>query len=126
MAFISAIEHPVRQKDALSLLSLFESLDMPPPKMWGAAIIGYDEYSYRYESGRQGTWMRTGFSPRKQNMVVYVMPGFSELSGLLDDLGKHKCGKSCLYINKLADIDLNVLKNIIKQSLDIMAKKYPK
>ncbi len=123
--FIATVEHPTRRSDAEALLALMSKVTGWEPKMWGPAIIGFGEYHYKYESGREGDFMRTGFSPRKQNMVVYIMPGYTDFDPILDRLGKHKKGKSCLYINKLADVDLEVLEELIQAGLDDMAKKYP-
>jgi len=123
--FVEAVEHPVRREDARTLLALMERITGWEPQMWGPAIIGFGTYHYTYESGREGEFMRTGFSPRKANMVVYIMPGYSDYSEKLARLGKHKLGKSCLYINKLADVDMAVLEEIIRAGLDDMAKKYP-
>lgn len=93
--------------------------------MWGPSIIGFGSYHYRYESGREGDSPVTGFSPRKTSLVVYVMPGYTGFSDSLARLGKHKTGKSCLYINKLSDVDLNVLEDIIRGGVEQMKEKYP-
>ncbi|MBV7338085.1 DUF1801 domain-containing protein [Chloroflexi bacterium TSY] len=90
------------------------------PQMWGTSIIGFGSYHFKYASGREGDWMLVGFSPRKQNLTLYIMPGFENYDELLGNLGKHKTGKSCLYINKLADVDQGVLKKLVKQSVDHM------
>jgi len=111
--FVASVEHPVRRSDAETLLALMTRITGCPPKMWGPSIIGYGRYHYRYDSGREGDFMLTGFSPRKANLVVYVMPGYDDIGDQLTELGKHKLGKSCLYINKLADVDLAVLEQII-------------
>lgn len=123
--FIASVEHPVRRADAEVLLEMMTRITGETPKMWGPAIIGFGEYHYRYDSGREGDFMRTGFSPRKANMVVYIMPGYTDFSTILDRLGKHKLGKSCLYINKLSDVELDVLEELIRAGLADMAKKYP-
>jgi hypothetical protein len=123
--FIATVEHPVRRKDAEVLLELFERITGWEPRMWGPAIIGFGEYHYKYDSGREGDFMRTGFSPRKANMVVYIMPGYTNFDPILARLGKYKLGKSCLYINKLDDIDLTVLEELVRAGLDDMAQKYP-
>jgi len=123
--FVAAVEHPVRRSDAETLLALMRRVTGWEPRMWGSSIIGFGEYHYRYESGREGDFMRTGFSPRKANLVLYIMPGYADYSGKLARLGKHKIGKSCLYINKLADVDMAVLEDIIRAGLDDMQKKYP-
>ena len=92
------------------------------PKMWGKAIIGFDTYTYKYASGRSGDWMATGFSPRKQNISLYIMSGFQDHPELMGQLGKFKTGKSCLYVNKLEDIDEKILAKLIKISVDFVKK----
>ncbi|MCO5207271.1 MAG: DUF1801 domain-containing protein, partial [Anaerolineae bacterium] len=92
-----------------------------PGALWGTSIVGFGTYHYKYASGREGDWFVTGFSPRKQNMTLYIMPGFEQYNDLLSKLGKHKTGKSCLYINKLDDVDLDVLRELVAQSADYMA-----
>ncbi len=92
--------------------------------MWGSSIIGYGRYHYKYDSGRQGDFLVTGFSPRKAALSVYIMPGYRDLSEKLSRLGKHKIGKSCLYINKLSDIDLTVLEEIVRDGVTYMKSKY--
>lgn len=94
------------------------------PQMWGPSIIGFGRYHYRYKSGREGDFLVTGFSPRKARLVVYVMPGYRDLTEKLDRLGKHKIGTSCLYINKLDDIDLAVLKEIVRDGVAYMKSNY--
>ncbi len=111
--FVAAVEHPTRQADALVLLDLMQRVSGCEPKMWGPSIVGFGRYAYRYESGREGEFMLCGFSPRKANLVVYTMPGYDSFESELERLGKHKIGKSCLYINKLADVDLGVLEEIV-------------
>jgi hypothetical protein len=115
--FVEAIDHDTRRSDAHVLLDLFGRVTGMKPKMWGPSIVGYGRYEYHYESGREGEFMMTGFSPRKANLVVYIMPGYRDMTAKLERLGKHKLGKSCLYINKLADIDLDVLADIIAEGL---------
>ena len=115
--FVAAVEHDVRRADAEVLLELMERVTGCPPKMWGPSIIGYDQYHYVYESGREGDFLKVGFSPRKANMVLYLLPGYDAAGEMLDRLGKHKIGKSCLYVNKLADIDLAVLEELIVSAL---------
>ena len=94
------------------------------PIMWGPSIVGFGSYHYKYESGREGDMCITGFSPRKQNLTIYILPGFKRYSELMKKLGKHKTGSSCLYINKLEDVDLKVLKQLITESVKYMKKKY--
>ena len=93
-------------------------------RMWGTSIVGYGSYHYQYASGREGDWMLVGFSPRKQNLVVYIMPGFDRFARLLEKLGKYKTGKSCLYIKRLADIDEAVLERLISDSVADMRSRY--
>lgn len=125
-SFIASVENETRRKDAFALVDMMKEVTGLEPKMWGASIVGFGSYHYKYESGREGDSLRIGFSPRKANMVLYVMPGFSDLSSMLEDLGKHKTGKSCLYVTKLSNIDEKVLKKICKKSWSDMNKKYPK
>ncbi|WP_417484853.1 DUF1801 domain-containing protein [Maricaulis salignorans] len=125
-AFIAAVEHKVRRADARVLLEMMRRLSGEEPRMWGPSIIGFGTYHYKYESGREGDSMRTGFSPRKSGQVIYIMPGYANYTLILDRLGKFKEGKSCLYITKLADVDLDVLEELIQAGLDDMARKYPK
>ncbi len=122
--FLDAVEHPRRREDARRLLELMREITGEPPRMWGSGIIGFGSYHYRYASGREGDWLLAGFSPRKQNLALYIMPGFSEAADLLARLGKHRTGKSCLYINKLADIDMEVLAELLRDSVAAMRKRY--
>ncbi|MEM9384477.1 MAG: DUF1801 domain-containing protein [Pseudomonadota bacterium] len=118
--FINNVEPPRRREDAQLLLALFARVTGMEAKMWGPSIVGYGRYAYRYDSGREGEFMMTGFSPRKQNLSLYIMPGyeFDGMSEMLERLGKHKLGKACLYINKLADVDLDVLEEIVLAGLE--------
>jgi hypothetical protein len=93
-----------------------------PPKMWGTSIVGFGEYHYTYASGREGDWFLAGFSPRKNNLTLYIMSGFDDYAALLSKLGKYKTGKACLYINKLQDVDLAILRSLIERSVAHMAK----
>jgi len=122
--FIEKLQHAVRKADAQYLLSWFEKTTGYPPVMWGASIVGFGRYHYQYKSGRQGDFLITGFSPRQSNLSIYIMPGYQDLSEPLSRLGKHKTGASCLYINKLADIDLQVLEEIVKHGLKHMTENY--
>lgn len=124
-SFIETVEHDVRRADAKVLLDLFADVTQLVPRMWGPSIIGYGRYHYKYESGREGEFMMTGFSPRKANQVIYIMPGYTDHSAILDRIGKYKIGKSCLYINKLADIDLDVLRELIIAGFEDMKSTYP-
>ena len=122
--FIAAIEHDTRRSDAETLLALMGRLTGYEAKMWGPTIIGFGRYHYVYESGREGDWMMVGFSPRKANQVIYLMPGYLDLDDQLARLGKHKIGKSCLYINRLADVDLSVLEEMVQHALDVLHQNY--
>lgn len=121
--FIAAIENSAKRADAETLLTLLEQESGYQPHLSGS-IIGFGQYHYKYDSGREGDASVVAFSPRKQQMVVYIMPGFANYQHLLKKLGKYKTGKSCLYINKLADIDLDVLKTLVKTSVNDMQNKY--
>ncbi|WP_300527760.1 DUF1801 domain-containing protein [Maricaulis sp.] len=123
--FIAAVEHPVRRADAQTLLGMMDRITGWEARMWGPSIIGYGSYRYQTANGKWHDFMRVGFSPRKANQVVYILPGYTDFGPILDRIGKYKKGKSCLYINKLADVDLAVLEELIKAGLDDMAKKYP-
>lgn len=122
--FISNLTDQDTRRDCRELKMLFEQITGEAAKMWGSSIIGFGEYSYTYESGRSGTSMLTGFSPRKINLTLYIMDGFDDYQDLLQNLGKHKTSKSCLYIKQLADIDIKVLKELIRRSVATMRKRY--
>lgn len=124
--FLNAVAHPVKKADSFILLEIMTEVTGVAPKMWGDSIVGFDSYHYVYASGREGDWPMVGFSPRKQNISLYIMPGFVNFDDLLKKLGKHKTSKACLYINKLADVDLDILKELIQQSVDYMRNKYHK
>lgn len=113
--FISGIKDEKKKADSLVLLALMKKITKQEPRMWGSSIVGFGEYHYKSPStGREGDWFPTGFSPRKQNMTVYFCLGFKEIAPLLKKLGKHKTTMGCLYFNHLADIDISVLKEVIK------------
>ncbi|MEZ5344381.1 MAG: DUF1801 domain-containing protein [Pyrinomonadaceae bacterium] len=124
--FLDSIEDERKRKDAKEIAKMMRKASGKNPKMWGDSIIGFDEYHLKYESGREMDWMRIGFSPRKQNLALYIMDGFRKYNGLMKKLGKHKTGKSCLYINRLDDIDRDVLNELIVESLKHFEKKYGK
>jgi len=121
--FVTTVEHPVRRADAELLLDLFGRVTGWQARMWGPTIIGYGSYRYRYDSGREGESAATGFSPRKANSVLYV-PGLDQLGDELATLGKHKTGKGCLYVNRLADVDTTTLEQIIEQGLTTLRTRY--
>jgi hypothetical protein len=123
--FLSKVSDEKVRDDCYALVKLMSKATGSPPKMWGPTIVGFGNYHYRYDSGHEGDACLTGFSPRKQNITVYVMPGFNQHADLLEKLGKHKAGKGCLYIKKLEDINSTVLENLIKQSVNFLKTKYP-
>lgn len=123
--FLSEVGHPTRRADGLALDALFRAVTGFDPVMWGPSIVGYGRYHYTYATGRQGDFLATGFSPRKANLSIYIMPGYSAFSEIMARLGKHKTGRSCLYVNKLADIDLDVLADLIAAGLDDLARHWP-
>ena len=123
--FIEAVPNPQRREDAKKARALFERLTGEPAKMWGPTIIGFGSYHYKYESGHEGVMCRMGFSPRKAELVLYVLTGFAGQEALLARLGRHKTGKVCLYIRKLQDVDDAVLEEIATRALAHMNEKYP-
>ncbi|WP_170402538.1 DUF1801 domain-containing protein [Ruegeria arenilitoris] len=123
--FLSAVQPASKAGDALALDRLFRKTTGFEPVMWGPSIVGYGRYHYRYKSGREGDFLATGFSPRKAALSIYIMPGYADFGDILSRLGKHKLGKSCLYVNKLADIDLDVLAELIRAGLEDLEKHWP-
>ncbi|GER08341.1 hypothetical protein GCM10007972_24980 [Iodidimonas muriae] len=115
--FLESLESPAQKADARILLEMMQRITGEPAIMWGKAIVGFGRYHYRYASGREGDWMLTGFSPRKGSLSVYIMPGFECYQQKLKQLGPVKTGKSCLYIKRLSDVDLDVLQHIIADSV---------
>jgi hypothetical protein len=122
-AFINQVEDEQKRKDSKELVRLMSEVTGKPPKMWGPTIVGFGKYRYKYDSGREGEICLTGFSPRKPSLVLYLGPGLED-KDLMSRLGKHKTGKSCLYIKKLDDIDRTVLKKLVVQSVAEMRKRY--
>ena len=123
-AFLAAVKNAKRREDAQTLLKLMKSVTRKQPKMWGPSIVGFDSYHYVYDSGREGDMPMIGFSPRSASLVLYIMPGFKKYESLMKKLGTYKTGTSCLYINKLEDVDLNVLKELIVEDYKYMKAKY--
>lgn len=121
-AFLNKVENEQRRQDCFDILALMQQVSGAEPKMWGDSIVGFGSYHYKYASGREGDWFLTGFSPCKQTITLYIMAGFDEYNELLNRLGKHSTGKSCLYIKKLEDIDRSVLKELVKRSVEHMSK----
>jgi Domain of unknown function (DU1801) len=122
--YIMRVEDPIKREDCLKLLELMRQLTQAEPQMWGTSIIGFDRYQYKYASGKVGEWPIVGFSPRKQNLTLYIMPGFAQYEDLLKKLGKHKLGKSCLYIKRLEDVDWATLKELVSFSVEYMRRTY--
>jgi hypothetical protein len=122
--FMATVTHPVRRADAETLIPIMERISGAPATMWGPSIIGFGSYHYKYESGHEGDMCRIGFSPRSANLVLYFAP-YRRHEDLLARLGKHKPGKGCLYVNKLADIDMTVLEQLIADAWDAMGERYP-
>lgn len=123
-AFINSVDNETRRKDAKALLAMMKKVTGDKPVMWGPSIVGFGEYHYKYDSGREGDMCLVGFSPRKSNMSIYVMGALGAGEPLLQKLGKHKTGAGCLYINKLDDVDLDVLAKIVEKSYKVTKKKY--
>lgn len=116
-AFLDSVEDEKKRRDSYAVLELMREVTGEEPTMWGESIVGFGSYHYRYESGREGDWFLVGFAPRKRNLSLYIMSGFEEYDALLDELGKHKTGKSCLYINRMDDVDEDVLRRLVRQSV---------
>lgn len=123
-AFLNSIDDKQKRADAKTIMKMMQEVTKEKPTMWGSNMVGFGTYHYTYASGREGDYMLTGFSPRAQALTLYIMPGFSKYDGLMKKLGKYKTGKSCLYIKKLEDVDQKVLKQLVKQSVVSMKKKY--
>ena len=115
--FIKSIKDEQTRADCFQIVEIMKKATNAEPKMWGTSIVGFGSYHYKYESGREGDWFITGFSPRKQNLTFYVMGGFKGQPELMNKLGKHSTGKGCLYIKKLADVDTKVLKELVTKSV---------
>jgi len=123
--FLSAVADENRRADCYAALELMKDVSGEEPIMWGKSIVGFGSYHYVYDSGREGDMPLAGFSPRSKNLTLYIMAGFKRYDDLMSKLGKHKTGKSCIYINKLDDIDLDVLRELVRHSIEHMKQKYP-
>lgn len=121
--FLSSVDNEKRKADSFKILELMKKITNSEPRMWGASIIGFGHYHYKYASGRENDWFLTGFSPRKQNLTLYIVNGFSRYDEILGRLGKYKTSKSCLYINKLEDIDMKVLEELISTSVKFLQSR---
>lgn len=124
-AFIDAFDDESKRADSRVVAEMMAEITGVPGVMWGSSIVGFGKYHYRYASGREGDFFEAGFSPRKRALTLYVMAGFSEYEDLLGRLGKHSTGKSCLYVKRLADIDLDVLRELLTRSVSYIRAKYP-
>ena len=124
-AYLDAVDPQARREDARTLDALFRRVTGWSPVMWGPSMIGYGSYHYTYDSGREGDFLATGFAPRKANLSIYIMPGYADYSPILDRLGKHKTGKSCLYVTRLSDVDLDVLAELIQAGLNDLGRQWP-
>ncbi len=121
--FLKGVKDPRTRKDCNTLVAMMKEATSERPAMWGTSIVGFGSYHYKYASGREGDWFVTGFSPRKESLTLYIMPGFDRYKPLMEKLGKFKTGKSCLYINSLEDVDIPRLRTLIRQSVREMRKK---
>lgn len=123
--FIESVDNPKKREDAYRLLDIFAEVTGYEAKMWGPSIIGFGKYHYKYKTGHEGDAPLVGYSPRKAKISLYFAPGDSERDNLLKDFGKHTTGKACVYINKLADIDVEILKSLIQRSVSFLQETYP-
>ena len=125
IAYLESVQNKRRREDSFVVLKMMEEVTGEPAEMWGTSIVGFGSYHYRYDSGREGDFMISGFAPRKQALTLYIMGGHERYQELFAKLGKYRTGKSCLYINKLADVDLAVLREIITESVAHMRRAHP-
>jgi hypothetical protein len=123
--FLNSIPNEKKRQDSYTILQLMKEVTGLEPKMWGSSIVGFGSYHYKYASGREGDAALTGFSPRKQNLTIYITPGFERYEALLERLGKFKTSKACLYIDKIEDVDLPTLKELVRASVETMKEHYP-
>ena len=122
--FLNSIKDEQKRQDSFKILEMMKKITKEDPKMWGPSIVGFGNYHYKYASGHEGDMCIAGFSPRKEALTIYILPGFEKYDSLMKKLGKYKTGKSCLYIKKLADVDIKVLKELISESVKYMKNKY--
>lgn len=120
--FLNQISDEARREDGFQIAKMMEQITGEEPKMWGASLVGFGSYHYKYASGQEGDWPLTAFSPRKQDLTLYIMPGFAEYGDLMKQLGKHRTGRSCLYIKRLSDVHVPTLKKLIRESVKSMKK----
>ena len=122
-AFLNKITDEARRQDCFAVVDIMRAVTKEEPKMWGTSIVGFGRYHYKSEGGREGDWMITGFSPRKAALTLYLMGGFDKSPDLMKSLGKYKAGKGCLYLNKLSDVDVKVLRKLVAASVKLMTSK---
>jgi hypothetical protein len=123
--FINTIPNETRRQDCLIVMHMMQESTQSEPKLWGSSIVGFGAYHYKYASGQEGDWPLVSFSPRKQDLTLYLMMGFDHYADLLAKLGKHKTSKACLHLKRLSDVDLVILKELITASVEHMRKAYP-
>lgn len=123
-SFLKQVDDDEKITDCHELIKLMTKITSEKPKMWGDSIVGFGSYHYKNKSGQEGDWFLTGFSPRKQNLSLYIMAGFESYENLMSKLGKHKTGRSCLYIKKLEDVDIEVLGQLIESSVDFVKNRH--
>ena len=122
--FLDAVDKERRREECRTINDMMRRVTGEDGAMWGDSIVGFGSYHYKYASGREGDWFLTGFAPRKQALTVYIMPGFTNFNDLMAKVGKHKTAKSCLYIKKLEDVDLDVLEDLVAKSIVYMRETY--
>ena len=122
--FLNSVKDEQKRQDSFKILEMMKKITKEDPKMWGPSIVGFGSYHYKYASGHEGDMCMAGFSPRKEALTIYILPGFEKYDSLMKKLGKYKTGKSCLYIKRLDDVDRNILEEIISTSYGYMMKKY--
>jgi len=124
-AFLQSVDDIIRRDECKKLVNILPDISCTPPKMSSKSLIGFGRYHYKYKSGQEGDWPVVAYSPLKQYLTVYIMPGFSKYGALMDNLGKYKTGMSCLYLQKFTDIDINVLEEPVRRSVNHMLKIFP-
>jgi hypothetical protein len=122
--FINSVDNDIRRQDGFAVLDVMKRVSGEEPVMWGPSIIGFGQYHYKYDSGREGDMCKIGFSPRKANTVLYIMGGHEQFQPIFDRLGKYKQGKSCVYITNLKNVDMDVLEELVQADWDHMTEKY--
>jgi hypothetical protein len=122
--FLNNVTDPSKREDCFEIMKLMQEVTQEEPKMWGDSIVGFGDYYYKYKSGREGNWFQIGFSPRKRNITLYIMSGFTKYEEILGKLGKHRTGKSCLYINKLSDVNKEILTQLATESVQFVKEYY--